>query len=203
MISTEREVFMMEEVEKLVAAAPNIDWQTVILLGFYLGARLSDCVAMTWDNVDTAKSQIVFLQKKTQALVLVPMHPRLIQHLHHLSATHADGPLCPKLFGLAPGGKHGLSEGFKRVVKRAGLDLMVVKGKGTRNFARRTFHSLRHSFSSALANAGVSEEIRMKLTGHRSSDIHQKYTHRDSASLKAAIYSLQAAPATIKAPGTS
>gem|GEM_PF-6808579 len=48
-------------------------------------------------------------------------------------------------------GKHGLSEGFNRIVTRAGLDLMVVKGKGTRNFARRAFHSLRHSFSSAYS----------------------------------------------------
>lgn len=184
---TEREIFTMEEVEQLVTASPNLDWQTLILLGFYLGARLGDCVSMTWDNVNEAKALIVFLQKKTGKAVVVPLHPRLIDHLHHVSATNADGPLCPTLHGRTPGGKHGLSEGFKRVVKRAGLDLMVVKGKGTRNFAKRTFHSLRHSFSSALANAGVSEEIRMKLTGHQSSEIHRKYTHMSTAPLKDAI----------------
>jgi integrase len=118
------------------------------------------------------------------------MHPRLIQHLHYVSATNHEGPLCPKLFGRTPGGKHGMSEGFKRIVRRAGLDLMVVKGKGTRNFAKRTFHSLRHSFSSALANAGVSEEIRMKLTGHRNADIHRIYTHHDLPILKGAIHSI-------------
>ena len=184
---TEREIFTMEEVEQLVTASPNLDWQTLILLGFYLGARLGDCVSMTWDNVDEAKGLIIFLQKKTGKPVVVPLHARLIKHLHHVSATNADGPLCPTLHGRTPGGKHGLSEGFKRVVKRAGLDLMVVKGKGTRNFAKRTFHSLRHSFSSALANAGVSEEIRMKLTGHLTSDIHRKYTHMSTAPLKDAI----------------
>lgn len=189
--STEREIFTMEEVEQLVAASPNLDWQTLIQLGFYLGARLGDCVAMTWDNVDAAKGLIAFLQKKTGKIVVVPMHARLISHLHHVSNTNADGPLCPTLFGKTPGGKHGLSEGFKRIVKRAGLDLMVVKGKGKRNFTKRTFHSLRHSFSSALANAGVSEEIRMKLTGHQSSDIHRKYTHMGFAPLKEAIDSLR------------
>jgi integrase len=188
--STEREVFTMEEVAKLIAAAPNLDWQTLIHLGFYLGARLSDCVAMTWDNVDEAKGLIMYLQKKTGKVVVVPMHAQLIKHLHHVSASHADGPLCPVLFGKTPSGKHGLSEGFKRVVKRAGLDLMVVKGKGTRSFAKRTFHSLRHSFSSALANAGVSEEVRMKLTGHASSDIHRKYTHLNLNPLRQAVDSL-------------
>ena len=76
------------------------------------------------------------------------------------------------------------------MVKRAGLDLMVVRGKGTRNFARRTFHSLRHSFSSALAHKGVSEEIRMNLTGYSSADIHRKYTHLDMESLHRALISI-------------
>lgn len=192
--STEREVFSMEEIEKIVAAAPNLDWQTLILLGFYIGARLGDCVAMTWDNVDHAKGLIFYLQKKTGKIVVVPMHSRIITHLHHVSATNADGPLCPTLFGKTPRGKHGLSEGFKRIVKRAGLDIMVVKGKGSRNFTKRTFHSLRHSFSSALANAGVSQEIRMKLTGHSSSDIHAKYTHMNVDLYKQAIDSLGTSP---------
>jgi integrase len=122
----------------------------------------------------TSAILIVFLQKKTEKLVVVPMRARLIKHLHHVSATNADGPLCPKLVGKTSGGKHGLSAGFVSIVKRAGLDPMVVKAKKTRSFIKRTFHSLRHSFSSALANAGVSEEIRMKLTGHRSSGIHWK-----------------------------
>jgi integrase len=64
---------------------------------------------------------------------------------------------------------------------------MVVKGKGARNFARRTFHSLRHTFSSMLASGGVSEEMRMRLTGHSSRDIHQRYTHIDVTQLQQAI----------------
>ena len=86
----------------------------------------------------------------------------------------------------SPGGKHGLSESFKRIVVRAGLDL-VIQGKGHRQFTKRSFHSLRHSFTSALAAKGVSEEVRMKLTGHALSDIHRKYTHLDAAPLKQAI----------------
>lgn len=86
-----------------------------------------------------------------------------------------------------PGGKHGLPKSFKRIVVRAGLDLMVVLGKGHRQFIKRYFHSLRHSFTSALAAKGVSEEVRMKLTGHASSEIHRKYTHLDATPLKQAI----------------
>ena len=67
---------------------------------------------------------------------------------------------------------------------------MKVQGKGTRQFNRRTFHSLRHSFNSALANAGVSQEVRMKLTGHSSKAIHTGYTHLEVGTLKSAITTL-------------
>jgi len=54
---------------------------------------------------------------------------------------------------------------------------MTVRGKGLRIFTKRSFHSLRHSFNSVLANAGVPKEIRMKLTGHASPMMNQNYTH--------------------------
>ena len=70
---------------------------------------------------------------------------------------------------------------------------MVVKGKGARNFARRTFHSLRHSLISALANRNVRPEVSMKISGHQSSEIHRKYTHYDFKPLKDAMDSLRPA----------
>jgi integrase len=64
---------------------------------------------------------------------------------------------------------------------------MVVPGKGKRQFTRLTFHSLRHSFSSALANAGVAEEVRMKLAGHTTRAIHSRYTHLQMGTLRKAV----------------
>jgi len=46
---------------------------------------------------------------------------------------------------------------------------------------RRSFHSLRHSFASWLAEADVHADIRQKLTGHSSAGIHARYTHHDEA----------------------
>jgi integrase len=70
------------------------------------------------------------------------------------------------------------------------LDLQTVPGGGTRNISRRTFHALRHSFTSALANAGVAPELRMKLTGHKSAEIHRGYTHHELNTLRAAVNKL-------------
>lgn len=183
----ERDVFNHEEVQKLINAAPNLDWQTLIILGYFVGARLSDCIELRWENVHPQDGVIVYDQRKTGKTVVVPMHYHVIEHLNYLSTFGTQGYLCPQLAAKGPGGRHGLSESFKRIVRNAGLDVMEVDRKGKRKFCRRTFHSLRHSFNSALANAGVSEELRMKLTGHSSRSIHNRYTHLEVETLKHAM----------------
>jgi len=50
-----------------------------------------------------------------------------------------------------------------------------------------TFHSLRHSFNSALANAGIAQEVRQKLTGHESPEMNKRYTHHELEPLRIAI----------------
>ncbi len=188
--SSERDVFTSDEVQRILDATPSLEWQTLILLGYFVGARLSDCVQMKWDNVHPKDGVIIYNQQKTGKKVIVPMHYHVIEHLNYMSTFGTTGFLCPKLAGKGPGGKHGLSESFNRIVKKAGVDSMKVQGKGTRQFNRRTFHSLRHSFNSALANAGVSQEVRMKLTGHSSKAIHTGYTHLEVGTLKNAMTTL-------------
>ena len=80
-----------------------------------------------------------------------------------------------------------MSEGFKRIARAAGVDLQTVEGYGIRKISRRTFHALRHSATSAMANAGIAEEIRMKVIGHSSKNIHRGYTHHEHQIMKAAI----------------
>lgn len=198
--SSEREVFTHAEVEKILAAAPSLEWQTLILLGYFIGGRLRDCVQMKWDNVNADDGVIIYEQQKTGKKVTVPMHFHIIEHLNFLSTFGTIGFLCPKLAAKGPGGKHGLSESFKRIVTKAGVDLMTAKGKGTRNFSKRTFHSLRHSFNSHLANAGVPEEVRMRLTGHSSKMMNSRYTHMEVNTLRTAMTNMPLFGSQPKAP---
>ena len=139
-----------------------------------------------------------FFESKNQKWITLPLHPELHQHLSKLASI--DTPqkhITPKMAELGPGGRHGLSEGFKRIVVKAGLSLQTVEGTGIRNISKRTFHALRHSFTSALANAGVAPELRMKLTGHKSAAVHKGYTHLELATLKQAIRKLPNLPKTM------
>ena len=75
-------------------------------------------------------------------------------------------------------------------MQKAGLDLETVKGAGVRQLSRRTFHALRHGFTSVLANQNVSPELQMKLTGHKTEAVHRGYTHHELEKLRQAVLKL-------------
>lgn len=183
----ERGTFTPAEVKMLVESAEG-EWKTLIMTAYFTGARLSDCCKMQWDDLDLTAAKLTYTQGKTGAKLQAPIHPDLLAHLENLAGK--DTPerfIMPHMANLKPGGRHGLSEGFKRIMRKAGLDLQTVQGMGKRMISKRTFHALRHSFASALANAGVTPELRMKLTGHKSDAVHRNYTHHDWANLENAM----------------
>lgn len=186
--STKREVFTHAEVKMLLDAAPTIDWRTAILLGYYTAARLSDCVNMTWDNVNLTQRTITFQQRKTGTEITLPLHASLEAHLSKIASTdNPERQLCPTLAGKSAGGAHGLSNGFKAIMREAGVDSRTVEGQGNQKFSKRTFHSLRHTFNSSLATANVSQEIRQLLTGHKSAEMNKTYTHHELQTLTKAV----------------
>jgi integrase len=186
--SVQRGVFTPAEVKMLIEQAKDTEWETLILFGYYTGARLGDCTRMEWSKIDLANGTFKFHEGKNQKDLAMPLHPDLAAHLEKIATSDkAQKYITPHMSELGPGGRHGLSEGFKRIVVKAGLDLQRVQGTGVRSISKRTFHALRHSFTSALANAGVSPELRMKLTGHKSAEVHRGYTHLEMDTLKQAL----------------
>ena len=183
-----REVFTPEEVRALLDVAPE-EWKTLILSGYYLGGRLRDLATLSWEAIDLASGIIFYTQGKTGQKVEVPIHPDLADRLQSIARDDPRGRLCPTLAKAGADGRNGLSNQFARLMVQAGLDQHKVQS-GRNQFSRKSFHSLRHSFSSALANAGISADVRMKLTGHKSVDVHQRYTHMQLEPLKQAIETL-------------
>ena len=80
-------------------------------------------------------------------------------------------PVFPELAGKHIAGRRGLSVQFRDIATKAGITGRVVtrEGKG-RATNSKTFHALRHTFVSSLANAGVAPDIRQKLAGHSSTE---------------------------------
>jgi integrase len=143
---------------------------------------------MKWDGVDLTAETLTYTQAKTGAKVTVPLHPDLVARLNKLAGTDKpDVFIMPLLAARRTSGRRGLSETFKKIMRKAGVDSQTVKGKGNQMFSKRSFHALRHSFTSALANQNVASELRMKLTGHSTEGEHKKYTHHEMDNLRAAV----------------
>lgn len=183
--------FTGEQIEMLLANATD-DWRGLILAGLYTGARLVDLARLKWSNVDLAEKTISFWQRKTRRAVKIPIHTELLDHLIAIPSHDSDDePVFPTLYDKPGAGKSGLSMAFKRLMEKSGVAAgqgrVRKKGGVGRSTSNLSFHSLRHSFNSILANAGVAQEIRQKLTGHANSDMNTLYTHHELATIRAAI----------------
>ena len=188
--SSKKAVFSKEEIQALVTIA-NPDWKAVILLGVYCGARLTDCTTMRWENINLVKRQICYYSTKNKKQIELPLHPALYDYFKSLTTKDKNETyISPSLAGKSTSGKSGLSGAFTRLMEKAGIDPERVDGKGKRKFSAKTFHSLRHSFNSMLANSGVSQETRMKLIGHASEQINDQYTHIQMETLRRDIENL-------------
>jgi integrase len=53
--------------------------------------------------------------------------------------------------------------------------------------AELSFHSLRHTATSLLKNAGVSDAVAAEFIGHDSEAINRHYTHIEGAALRRAV----------------
>jgi integrase len=181
----ERAIFTPAQISKLVRSA-NGDWRGAILLGYYTGARLGDVANMRWDAIDWRNKVIRFTPSKTKRPVAIPLHRDLERELLK-NAGIGKAPMFPSLAGKDTGGKHGLSGRFAAIMDKAGVEGKRIQASGRRTLSSLSFHSLRHSFNSAMANAGISQEVRQKLTGHTSAETNKVYTHHELEALRAAV----------------
>jgi site-specific recombinase XerD len=181
-------VFSPEQMSALVKAASG-DMRTLVMIGFYTGIRIHDAANLRWRNVDLVSEikTIRFVQGKTGRGVVVPLAEPLEDYLLSLPAPKSDeAPLCPNLAGRVTS---PLSKEFRALMERARIEQRVIRepGKTGRTVFGLSFHSLRHSFSSLLANAGIDQGTRMELVGHTQADTHKIYTHRQLSTLRDAV----------------
>jgi integrase len=187
--NVEKDVFTPEQLSALIRAAKTDDWKGAILCGAYTGLRLRDVADLHWGAIEWQQQKITVTTRKTRKDVTVPIHPQLASWLQKQTRGIGKAPVFPTLYGKSGSGKSGLSMAFKRIMERAGIKgrlLREANGAG-RSQSSLSFHSLRHTFNAALANAGVAVEIRQKLTGHASAEMNAIYTHHELEALRAAV----------------
>ena len=199
--SLEKEPFEASQIADLFKACDlaehSSDWKTAIHLAYYCAMRLGDATSMTWSAIDFEKKTLTFTPQKTRRKspkpITLPIHPALMDHLLGLSLPDDPAALItPELNRL---GTNWTSRIFtSKVLPLAGIDPKRTEGGSKESKGRKvsqlSFHSFRHSLASHLAAAGVSPELRMKITGHSDSKVHGSYTHTNVETLREALEKL-------------
>jgi integrase len=184
-----KDVFTLEQLAALISASKSEDWKGAILCGAFTGLRLRDVVDLKWDTINWKEQEMTVTTRKTGKEVTVPIRPQLASWLEKQTRGIGKAPVFPTLAGKSGAGKSGLSMQFKRIMEHAGVRSRILrKAEGAgRSQSSLSFHSLRHTFNAALANAGAPVKFRQKLTGHTSPEMNAIYTHHTLEPLRAAI----------------
>lgn len=178
------------EIGKLIQEA-SAEWSGLILVAAYTGLRMGDVRDIKVKDFDaTAKLLTVQMKKRKRGsrprIVQVPLaDPVRCWFEAAVAGKSAEEPVFPELAGLPAS---TLSTQFRRIMDRAGVRREIeLPGSIT---AQRSFHCLRHTFVSWLAESDVPPEIRKRLAGHTTDKVHEIYTHRSMDALAAAIEKL-------------
>lgn len=189
----ERRAFTLGELTKLLAVC-NGDWKTAVLVGIYSGLRLGDIQSLTWANLDLQTKELTIRTQKTGRVQILPLARPLVAHIETLPAgDDPQAPLCPSFQDKTIS---WLSNQFFEIMASAGLvqsrgDHQKKKGKAGRSARRQlsaiSFHALRHTATSLLKNAGVSDVVARDIVGHESAAVSRNYTHIDAETKRTAL----------------
>lgn len=208
-----RRELTLDELRRLLAAAKSagVEWHTLFLIGIYTGLRLGDCCRLDWAQINLAQGVIQLIPSKTrrhhQRLVTIPIHPALgaaliapreqsasIEQLaqsnnpdNRTIRTILSGPVLPTISEMYTRSRWQVSHKLSTIFKAADIT-MSVKIDGRKNRTpEASFHSLRHTFVSLAANAGVPLHIVQSIVGHESTAMTRHYYHENVTALRQAV----------------
>ena len=153
-----------------VKSRPVSPWvYAMFCFAAYTGARRSEVVRALPSDIDLANETVTLREKKRDQSKLttrrVPMAPALKEVLARWFRERAKG----KTLFCKTDGKSILPREAHNYFWRA---LRVSRWKDLRGW-----HALRHSFVSALANAGVDQRMIEDMCGHMSKEMSRRYAH--------------------------
>ena len=195
-----RRALSLDELRRLVASARSAEaegggeWLRLVLTGLYTGLRLGDCCRLDWGEVDLGKGIIQLVPQKTRRHshgrpVTIPVHPELAVAL---SGGGPKGPVLPQIAELYASGRWRVSARIGGIFRAAGIVTSVRICGRRRLTPEATFHSLRHTFVSFAANAGVPLHVVQSIVGHSSPAMTRHYYHESIDALRCAVDAIPA-----------
>lgn len=186
----------LDDDTKKVKNKPEI--RVIYHLGMFTGQRLKDCVLLQWSKIDLNRKRIWVKQFKTGKEVTIPMAPKLFEVLKEAQEWKVDHYVCPnvaKRYNVLNSegknvGNNMVNIDVLRVIKWIGLEPSIKVTGRKKKVTVYGFHSLRHSFASHCAEAGVPKAVVLSILGTNSDIVDKHYTHIGEEAQEKAIQSL-------------
>jgi integrase len=167
-------------------------------IGMFTGQRFKDCVLLRWDQVDFNRRRIWVKQFKTGKEVTIPIASQLLKVLEEAKEWKENQYVCPKVAErYNKTDKNGKNVGNNlvnidalRVIKWIGLEPSVKVPGRKKSVTVYGFHSLRHSFVSHCAEAGVPKAVVLSIIGTNSDIVDKHYPHIGDEAQEKAINQL-------------
>jgi integrase len=152
-----------EEFQKLFeSATPRM--RPIIALGYYTGMRCGEVLGLKFSQLDF-KHKILVLEAvdtKTMERREIPLSDALIGLLRQVPPTLGS----PYVFTYKGKPMKSIKRAFKWACRKAGID----------NFR---FHDLRHCMVTNFRKAGVSDNVIMSISGHKTHSVFRRYDRVD------------------------
>lgn len=190
---TRRREMTLEELARVYGLLEG-EMKLLFSVGIYTGQRLGDCALLEWGQVDLLRRHISLIPRKTARkngrMVVIPIHTNLLKMLLGIPQNERVGYVMPKCAEMYTRQQRELSEYFMKVFKAAGIQTETDGADGHRKRALVSFHSLRHTFVSLAANAGVPLAMVQSIVGHSTVDMTRHYFHESENALVSAVAAL-------------
>ena len=158
--------------------------KAILATGFYTGMRRGEILGLTWDKVDL-KNRVIQLEAKDTK----DKEPRTIHICDELAS----------ILGAIPRAIHDnhvflykgkpIKGDIRGSLKTACEKVGIPYGRFTKDGF--VFHDLRHTFNTYMRKSGVPESVIMKITGHSTREMFDRYNTVDADDARQAIEQMQ------------
>lgn len=179
-------VLSVEEVARVLAAAPGLRNQAALAVAYGAGLRVTEVVSLKVGHIDSQRMLIHVEQGKGSKDRYVMLCPMLLELLRRWwRAANAKGLMLPG--GWLFPGRDPVNPMSARQLRRACTAAAEAAGIGK----RVSPHSLRHAFATHLLENHVDIRVIQVLLGHKKLTTTQLYSHVATSTLAQVVSPLE------------
>jgi site-specific recombinase XerD len=172
-------VLSQDEVTRLIDAAPNLRYRTILMTLYSTGMRRSELCHLRPEDIDKERMVVRICQGKGGKDREVPLSPKLYEQLrtYYRSLKRRNGWMFPSLQARRanePITQKAVWHACREASRRAGITKAVHP------------HTLRHSFATHLFDSGAELPVIQTLLGHADPRDTMIYLHLATRKLREA-----------------